>query len=56
MLVAAELDNVAIKISGACTLSHKPFPYPDIWEPLSRVFRCLRAGAMRVGDRLDPRR
>jgi L-fuconolactonase len=43
----AELDNVAIKISGACTLSHKPFPYPDIWEPLGKVFdafgfdRCL---------------
>ena len=38
VLAAAELDNVTIKISGACTLSHQPFPYPDIWEPLSRVF------------------
>ena len=38
VLAAAELDNVAIKISGACTLSHEPFPYPDIWDPLSRVF------------------
>ena len=43
----AELDNVAIKISGACTLSHQPFPYPDIWDPLDSVFdafgfeRCL---------------
>ena len=43
----AQYDNVAIKISGACTLSHQPFPYPDIWEPLSKVFsaygldRCL---------------
>ena len=43
----AQYDNVVIKISGACTLSHEPFPYPDIWEPLSRVFgaygldRCL---------------
>ena len=43
----AELDNVTIKISGACTLSHQPFPYPDIWEPLGKVFdafgfeRCL---------------
>ena len=34
----AEFDNVAIKISGACTLSHEPFPYPDIWGPLSKVF------------------
>ncbi len=47
VLAAAVLDNVAIKISGACTLSHEPFPYLDIWEPLGRVFsaygldRCL---------------
>jgi predicted TIM-barrel fold metal-dependent hydrolase len=34
----AEFDNVVIKISGACTLSHQPFPYPDIWEPLSKIF------------------
>lgn len=34
----AACDNVAIKISGACTLSHQPFPYPDIWEPLGQVF------------------
>lgn len=34
----AAYDNVAIKISGACTLAHEPFPYPDIWEPLSKVF------------------
>ena len=47
VLSLAEYDNVVIKISGACTLSHQPFPYPDIWEPLSKVFdafgfdRCL---------------
>ena len=47
VLALAELDNVAIKISGAGTLSHEPFPYPDIWEPLRRIFdaygldRCL---------------
>ena len=34
----AACDNVAIKISGACTLSHQQFPYSDIWEPLSKVF------------------
>ncbi len=38
VLSLAEYDNVAIKISGACTLSNEPFPYPDIWEPLERVF------------------
>jgi predicted TIM-barrel fold metal-dependent hydrolase len=31
-------DNVSIKISGACTLSHQPFPYADIWESLRQVF------------------
>ena len=47
VLAAAELDNVVIKISGACTLSHEPFPYPDIWDSLGRIFdaygldRCL---------------
>jgi len=47
VLALAAYPNVAIKISGACTLSHQPFPYPDIWDPLARVFdafgfeRCL---------------
>ena len=31
-------DNIAVKISGACTLSHEPFPYKDIWDPLGRMF------------------
>src|SRR4051794_2622931 len=30
--------NVSIKISGACTLSHQPFPYHDIWDPLFGLF------------------
>ena len=38
VLSLADCDNVAIKISGACTLSHEPFPYPDIWEPLRKIF------------------
>ena len=47
VIALAAHDNVAIKISGACTLSHQPFPYADIWEPLGRIFdaygfaRCL---------------
>jgi predicted TIM-barrel fold metal-dependent hydrolase len=47
VIAAASAENVAIKISGACTLSHQPFPYPDIWESLNKVFdafgfdRCL---------------
>ena len=38
LLALAPHDNVTVKISGACTLSHEPFPYKDIWDPLSRVF------------------
>lgn len=38
VLSLAEFDNVAIKISGAGTLSHQPFPYQDIWEPLRKIF------------------
>jgi L-fuconolactonase len=47
LLALAVHDNIAVKISGACTLSHEPFPYKDIWDPLGRVFdafgfdRCL---------------
>ena len=47
VLDLAKRKNVVIKVSGACTLSKKPYPYPDIWDPLARVFdawgfeRCL---------------
>src|SRR5438046_760312 len=38
LLPLAAHDNIAVKISGACTLSHEPFPYKDIWDPLGRIF------------------
>jgi len=41
VIALAALDNVSIKISGAGTLSHQPFPYPDIWEPLGKVFKAF---------------
>ena len=47
VLELASRPNAVIKVSGACTLSHAGFPYPDIWDPLARVFdawgidRCL---------------
>lgn len=47
LLRLAAHDNVVVKVTGACTLSHQPFPYPDIWDPLARIFdafgldRCL---------------
>ncbi len=47
VLALAKRPNLVIKITGACTLSLKPYPFPDIWDPLERVFdawgieRCL---------------
>lgn len=47
ILDLASRPNAVIKVSGACTLSHAGYPYPDIWDPLARVFdawgldRCL---------------
>jgi predicted TIM-barrel fold metal-dependent hydrolase len=38
VLKLAAHHNIAIKISGACTLSHEPYPYDDIWAPLGRIF------------------
>jgi L-fuconolactonase len=37
VLALASFDNVRIKISGACTLSHEHFPYRDIWNPVGRI-------------------
>jgi predicted TIM-barrel fold metal-dependent hydrolase len=37
VLTLANQRNVAIKISGACTLSREPFPFRDIWDPVCRV-------------------
>ncbi len=47
ILDLAKRPNAVIKVSGACTLSKQPYPFPDIWGPLKRVFdawgfeRCL---------------
>ena len=38
LLELAVHDNIAVKVSGACTLAKEPFPYRDIWDPLARVF------------------
>jgi L-fuconolactonase len=43
----AKRKNAVIKITGACTLSKEPYPFPDIWDPLFHIFdawgfeRCL---------------
>ena len=47
VLTLAKLPHVAMKITGACTLSLEPFPYNDIWDPICRMIdafgidRCL---------------
>ncbi len=47
LLELAKRKNAVIKITGACTLSKEPYPFPDIWDPLARIFdawafdRCL---------------
>jgi|TARA_B100000401_G_scaffold423383_1_gene351223 predicted TIM-barrel fold metal-dependent hydrolase len=38
VLELASHDNVVIKITGVCTLSHQAFPFSDIWDPLQEVF------------------
>ena len=38
LLALAAHNNIVVKISGACTLSHQPFPYKDILDPLGRIF------------------
>ena len=37
VLDLAKRKNAVIKVSGACTLSREPYPFPDIWDPLARV-------------------
>ena len=37
LLALAAHDNVAVKLTGACTLSREAFPYRDIWDPVCRI-------------------
>ena len=47
LLNLAEFENVAVKITGVCTLSKHQDTFNDIWDPLGRIFdafgfeRCL---------------
>ena len=54
VLTLAKLPHVAIKISGACVLSHEPFPYNDIWDPVARVIDAFSTDA--CGARTGPAR
>ena len=41
------MNSATVSERISCTLSHEPFPYKDLWDPLQRVFtdftldRCL---------------
>ena len=37
LLALSTHKNIVVKISGACTLSHEPFPYKDIRQPVGRI-------------------
>lgn len=37
LLALAAYPNVRVKVSGACTMSHQPFPYDDIWDKVLRI-------------------
>jgi len=47
VLDLAKRPNAVIKVSGAGTLFREPYPFPDIWDLLARLFdawgieRCL---------------
>jgi predicted TIM-barrel fold metal-dependent hydrolase len=38
LLALARYPNVSVKVTGAVTLSRRPFPYDDLWAPLARLF------------------
>ncbi len=54
VLTLAKEQHVAIKITGACTLSRERFPFRNIWDPVCRVIDALGSTAA-CGDGLDTR-
>ena len=55
VLELTKRKNAVIKVSGACTLSKQPYPFPDIWDPLAPPVRRLGFRAVLVGHGLDAR-
>ena len=41
LLALAAYPNTRVKISGACTLSRRPYPYDDIWNPVLRIIEAF---------------
>ena len=53
VLELAKRPNAVIKVSGACTLSREPYPFPDILGPAGPRVRCLGFRSLLVGHGLD---
>jgi hypothetical protein len=51
VLDLAKRKNAVIKVSGACTPSREPYPFPDIWGSLARVFDAWGFERDNGGDR-----
>jgi predicted TIM-barrel fold metal-dependent hydrolase len=51
----AKRPNAVTKVSGACTLSRQAYPFPDIWDPLARVFDAWGFDCCLWGNGLDTR-
>jgi len=54
VLAVAAYNNIAIKISGAFTLSQQSYPYQDIWDPLGRIFDAFGVNRCLWASDLDP--
>jgi len=37
VLALARHPNVALKLTGVCSVSHQPFPYEDVWGPVAQL-------------------
>jgi L-fuconolactonase len=49
VLALARHPNVAVKVTGACTLSHQPYPFADIWSPIRRLIDAFGVGRLLWG-------
>jgi predicted TIM-barrel fold metal-dependent hydrolase len=50
VLTLARYPNVAVKVTAACTLSRRSFPFSDLWEPLGRVLDAFGIGRCMWGS------
>jgi predicted TIM-barrel fold metal-dependent hydrolase len=50
LLELARFPNVAVKLSGAPSLSTQPFPHPDLWSPVRRVLDAFGADRVMWGS------